>query len=106
AQITVEVTQDQDQFLPGESLPVAVRITNRSGQTLHLGNNDTWLTFSVESRDGVIINRLGNVPVDGEFALDSSKRATKRVDLAPYFNLVTPGRYSITATLNIKEWNQ
>ena len=37
AQVTVEVTQDQDQFLPGESMPTAVRITNRSGQSLRLG---------------------------------------------------------------------
>src|ERR1035441_10179230 len=37
AQVTVEITQDQDQFLPAESVPTAVRITNRSGQSLHLG---------------------------------------------------------------------
>jgi hypothetical protein len=31
AQVTVDVVLDQEQFLPSESLPVAVRITNRNG---------------------------------------------------------------------------
>ena len=37
AQVSVELVLDQEQFLPSESLPVAVKITNRSGQQLHLG---------------------------------------------------------------------
>ena len=59
AQVRVEVTLDQEQFLPGEALPAAVRITNRSGQTLHLGGQADWLTFSVESRDGFIVVKNG-----------------------------------------------
>lgn len=52
AQVNVEVAMDQDEFLPGEALPAAVRITNRSGQSLDLGKDPDWLTFSIESRDG------------------------------------------------------
>jgi predicted permease len=82
AQLTVEVTQDQDQFLPGEALTVVVRVTNRSGQTLHLGEPG-WLSFTIEGRDGVIVAKKGEAPVEEAFTLDSSKRATVRVDLAP-----------------------
>jgi hypothetical protein len=106
AQVTVEVTLDQDQFLPGESVPAAVRITNRSGQTLQLGKDDYWLTFGVESKDGYVVLKKGRVPVEGEFTLQSSQRAIKRVDLAPYFDLTMPGRYSIIATVTIRAWNQ
>ena len=106
AQVTVEVTLGQDQFLPGESLPVAARIVNRSGQTLRMGDTEGWLTFSVESREGSIVVKTGDAPVKGEFTLQSSERATRRVDLAPYFNLGRPGRYTIRATVVIKEWNQ
>lgn len=106
AQVTVEVTLDQDQFLPSESLPAAVRITNRSGQGLRLGREADWLTFSVESRGSEVVAKTGEVPVSGEFVLESSRVATKRVDLAPYFSLSRPGRYSIIATLRIKDWNQ
>jgi len=106
AQVTVEVTQDQDQFLPGEALPVAVRITNLSGQTLHLGAAPDWLTFDIESREGVVVSKKGDVPVLGEFTLDSSQVAIKRVNLSPYFAIPQPGRYGIVATLRIKAWRQ
>jgi hypothetical protein len=106
AQVTVEVTQDQDQFLPGEAIITAVRITNRSGQTLRLGAEDNWLTFSVESREREVVPRTGEVSVTGEFLLESSKVATKRVNLAPFFAADVQGRYSVVATVRIKNWNR
>jgi hypothetical protein len=106
AQVTVELTQDQNQFLPAESMPLAVRITNRSGQNLRLGRSEDWLTFSVETRDGEVVPKLGEVPVGEEFVLESSRVVTLRVDLAPYFALNRSGRYSVTATMQIKDWNQ
>ncbi len=104
AQVTVEVTMDQDQFLPSEAVPTAVRITNRSGQSLHLGADANWLTFDVESADGFIVIKNAEVPVAGEFDVGSSQVATKHVDLKPYFNLIKPGRYHVTATLRIRDW--
>ncbi len=105
AQVSVEVLLDQEQFLPSESVPVAVRITNRSGQTLHFGADANWLTFSVESADGFVVIKNSEVPVSGEFDLESSQMAIKRVDLAPYFVLSQLGRYRVIATVRIKEWN-
>src|SRR6267154_2265432 len=64
-QVAVEVVLDQEQFLPGEELPVA-----------------------------------------GSFDLDSAERATKHVEIAPYFSITQPGRYAITATVRIKQWGQ
>src|SRR4051812_22109617 len=104
AQIRVEVLQDQDQFLQGESIPVAVRVTNRSGQTLNVGGEDNWLTFGIETTAGSLIRNTGDVPVREEFSLPSSKMATKRVDIQPYFALNRPGRYLITASVRIPEW--
>jgi hypothetical protein len=106
AQVTVDLALDQDQFLAGESLTVAVRITNRSGQTLHLGADPSWLTFAVESKDQFVVVKSGDAPVQGEFDLESSKRAIKRVDIQPYFNMQQPGRYTITATVDLPQWNQ
>ena len=104
AQVSVEVVTDQDQFLPGEAVPVAVKITNRSGQQLHLGADPAWLTFMVESAEGFIVVKSSEVPVAGEFDLESSQMAIKRVDIAPYFVMTKPGRYRVTATLRIKSW--
>jgi hypothetical protein len=105
AQVTVDVVLEQEQFLPSESLPVSVRITNRSGQPLHLGADANWLTFSVESVGGPVVVKKADVPVQGEFDVGSSQVATKRVDLAPYFALTRQGGYRVTATVRIKDWN-
>jgi hypothetical protein len=105
AQVSVEVTMDQDQFLPGEALPVAVKITNRSGQPIHLGATPDWLTFNVESSDSFVVTKMAEVPVLGEFDLESSQLGIKRVDLQPYFIVNKPGRYKIIATLRIKDWS-
>jgi hypothetical protein len=104
AQVSAEVVLDQEQFLIGESLPAAVRIVNRSGQTLHFGEEADWLTFSVESRDKFNVVKHTEVPVEGAFVLETGKVATRRVDLAPHFSLNQIGRYQITATLKVKEW--
>ncbi len=104
AQVTVEVLLDQDQFLPGEAVSVAVRVVNRSGETLHLGQTQDWLAISVEGRNGLVVEKIDDVPVVGAFTLGSSQMATKHVDLAPHFNLTQPGRYAITATVRIDAW--
>src|SRR3954451_11094195 len=80
-QVSVEGILDKDQFLPGESLPVKVRIINRSGQPLRLGAEPDWLSFSVDPRDGGVVPRTGDVPVVSKFVLDSSEMGTKPVDL-------------------------
>lgn len=106
AQITVELSMDQEQFLPTETIPVAVKITNRSGQTLHFGDDPAWLTFSVESLEGFGVVKYSDVPVSGEFDLESPQMAIKRVNIEPYFNLTRPGRYRVVATVRIKEWSK
>jgi hypothetical protein len=106
AQVTVEVTQDQDQFLPGETMIAAVRITNRSGRSLRLGREQDWLRFSVQAAGQQVVAKTGEVPVEGEFVLESSRVATKRVDLQPYFSAYQPGRYSIIATVKVKDLNE
>ena len=103
--ITVQVLLEQDQFLPGESLPVTVRVINNSGQSLHLGEAANWLTFNVESADNnSVVMKNADPPVVGGFDLGSSEVATKRVDLTPYFALTQAGRYHLVATVRIPEW--
>lgn len=106
AQVSVDLALDQEQFLSGETLKASVLITNRSGQVIRFGSDNSWLTFSIESKDHFLVTRNGTPLVAGEFDLESSKRAIKTVDLSPCFNISSPGRYSITATVWIKEWNQ
>lgn len=104
AQLSVEIVTDQEQFLRDEGIQLKVRVTNRSGQTLRLGTDNDWLSFNVDSHEGVAITKLGDVPVRGEFLLESAHVATRQVDLAPSFDLTEPGRYVVTATVRVKDW--
>ena len=106
AQVTVEVTQEQQQFVSGEALKAAVRITNLSGQTLHMGAESDWLTFEIASREGVVVPKFAEVPVTGEFELESSKVAIKRVDLAPFFALNQSGSFQVVATVRLPGWKR
>jgi hypothetical protein len=106
AQVSVEVALEQDQYLLGEPLVAAVRITNRSGQTLRLGAEGDWLTFTMDSRGGGVVARNGDAPVVGEFELPSAKTAVKRVDLQPWFLLSQPGHYTVRAMVRIAGWDR
>ena len=105
-QVSVSMVLDQDKFLPAERLMAGIRIVNHSGQTLHLGEDADWIQFSIERDGGGAVHQESAPPVGGAFDLESTKQATVRVDLAPCFNLRQAGRYLISATVKIKEWNQ
>jgi hypothetical protein len=106
AQVTLELQLDQKQYLPGEALIAKARIGNFSGQPLAFGKTSDWLTFEVQSLDGQPVERLAAPAVLGEFRLDTASIATKKVNLAPAFNLARPGRYRVIATVHVPEWDK
>ena len=105
AQVGVEVLLDEHQFLASESIPIAVRVNNHSGQTLHFGD-ENWVTYAVESREGFIVAKTGEVPMAHNFTVESANVATQRGDLAPMFTMMRPGGYTVTATVHIAEWGK
>jgi hypothetical protein len=105
AQVTVQVLMDQDQFLPNESTPIKVRLVNNSGQTLRFGAED-WISYSVESADGAIVLKTGDAPMAHDFEVRAAEMATTGADLAPCYDISKPGRYSVTATVRIKDWDR
>lgn len=104
-QVSVELLLNQQQFLRDESLPVKVRVTNRSGQALKIGSETDWLSFTIEHRDGFAVPKLSDFSTPGDFMIDSSFAATRSADLMPFYDL-QPGRYTISATVKLKQWNQ
>jgi hypothetical protein len=106
AQVTVEVVLPQERFLPAEELLAGVRVVNRSGQTLRLGEETNWIRFSIQAVDGGFVRRLSDPPVEHPFDLESAKQATLKVDLAPHYDLRRAGKYTISADVTIKDWDR
>lgn len=104
--LTVDLVLDETFFLPGEELPVGVRISNLSGRPVTFGKTNNWLSFFVESKRGEVVARRGPVPVEGEFTLESSKAGTKWWNIQPYFDFEQPGTYLVYAELRMPDWNQ
>ena len=105
AQVTAEITMNQENFLLGEAVPAAVRVTNRSGQKLKMGEDADWLTFTIEKRGGNVVAKLSDPPVQGEFILESGQTGIRRVELSPHFALDRNGRYQIIANVRVKAWD-
>jgi hypothetical protein len=106
AQVTVEIMTTQDEFLPGEAIPVIARVTNRSGQTLRFSHDQPWLKFVVQANAGYVGLKTSEPTIDEDITLESSERADVRVNLAPYFQLGRPGHYQISANINVPEWKR
>ncbi len=106
AQVTLSLQRDQEQFLPAERLPITVLIENQSGRTLTFGTHPRWLIFGVETRNGRVVAKLSDVPVDGEFVVESAERAKFTINLAPHFALQEPGQFSVTAQMAIPGTDQ
>ena len=106
SQVSVEVELEKKQLVANEDLRIAVHITNHSGQSLHLGADEEWLSFNCALVERGELSPNGLVSVLGEFELGTSKKATKRVDLSPAYQLSSPGRYSLVAYLKIPGWNE
>jgi hypothetical protein len=105
SQISVEIQLDQRQFLRNESLPVKVRLLNRSGQAVKLGEVPDWLSFSVETRDGKPVNPVEPILAGGNFDLESAESVTKQLDLATGYDFSQPGSYRVTALVRFPKLN-
>src|SRR5688572_29756810 len=106
AQLRVELSFDQETYLPQEPMNAIVQIYNSSGQKLRLGRDAEWLSFSIESVDGRIVKQIKVPDVVGEFDLPNGSRARKIVNLAEAYDLRTFGRYLITAEVHVPEWGE
>ncbi len=104
AQMRVELEFDQETYLPREPLYATVLIYNNSGRTLELGDDNTWLSFTVENVDGSIVKQKKPADVKGKFTLPSSKYARKLVNLAEAYDLSKFGRYVVRAVVDMPEW--
>ncbi len=103
AVVVVDLVSQQEEYLPNEELVVGVRIANQSGRTLHFGRDNAWLMFDVQALDSKHVGIMQEMPVKGEFKIESPMRAVRPFNIAPYFDMTRSGRYFVTATVEIRE---
>jgi hypothetical protein len=102
--IGLEIEASRDVFLPGEPVQVLVTIKNNSGRRLHFGDDPEWLKFRVTTGKNKPVDRLRPPAIEGEFDLDTGFSATRKVDLAPAFDLMALGFYTAAVTLRVGEF--
>lgn len=103
AQVTVEIQLDEQQYLRGEAVPLRVKISNFSGQTLQAGEDADWLAFLVTGEDGKAVRATATMPPVKPFTIESAKTVALRVDLAPYYDLQAAGRYAVSARIKFNQ---
>ena len=103
SQVNVEIILDDQQFLRGEPVTGRVKISNFSGQTLRLGEDPEWLAFLVTGTDGKALRALDSMPPVKPFTIGSAQSVALRVDLAPYYDLQTAGRFAVSARMKFAQ---
>ena len=107
AQVNATLEIDKSRLLPRETFVARLKIVNFSGQTLVFGEDNNWLQFEIETETGEVVTPIAEPPkVEGRFTVESSIRATKRIDLAPYYALEKAGNYKLIAKLYVKQWKR
>lgn len=103
AQVNVEILLDEQQFLRGEPVLLRLKISNFSGQAVRLGDDPEWVSFIVTGEDGKALRAVAAMPPVKPFTIESAKTVALRVDLAPYFDLHTAGRFAASARIQFPQ---
>lgn len=104
--ILVELILEETIFLPGEEIPVGVRVSNLAGRPVTFADHPRWLTFYVESKNGDIPDRLRELPLRPAFTLEPAKAGTTWWDIGQCFDLLRGGQYNVRAEVLVTDWDQ
>ena len=104
--VTAELSLARNELLPMEDMQLKVRIVNRSGQDLTLGNTSDWISFTIRGESNTVAAQLDAVPSVGEFTMHSAQAGSPVFNLTPCFNFRQVGHYTVAAVINLPAWNK
>lgn len=104
--IKIDLTNERDHFLAGEPIRLAVKISNFSGRPLVLGLDNEWLSFTIIGPNRKPLDRLQELPVQGPFEVPSGAVTSRLYELTSSFDFTEPGPYAVTASVQVKDWNE
>lgn len=102
AQVEVNLKMGRNNYVSGESVPVALTVTNRSGQDLVFQGNSRggWLEVVVNSLSGNPLTPLGQ-PAFGAVKIPLNQAMSRTIDLAQLYALQTAGNFSVHAIVRL-----
>lgn len=106
SQIDVDLSIGNDRYVAGEPIRAIMDISNKSGQTITVGNIPGWADISVEQKSGGVALKTGSLSTTEGISIASGKRYKIPVDLTQLYLLHQPARYSVKLNLNVVGWNQ
>jgi hypothetical protein len=102
AQVEVRLTMERNNFVAGESIPVSVSVTNRSGQDIVFQGSSRvgWLDLMVNTLSGNPLTPVGQ-PAFGAVKIPLGQTMSRTVDLAQLYPLQTVANYSVYASVRL-----
>ncbi len=104
--LQMELLTEQLEYLPHEPLQVGLRIQNRSGQPVVLGQADDWVRFAVFDSNKRLVDKRSDPPRGDIFVLPNGQEVVKTFNLMPHFDLSTPGTFTLTAQVTVRQWQE
>ncbi|MBK1833275.1 hypothetical protein [Roseibacillus ishigakijimensis] len=102
AQLNVDIEFSRRQFIPHESIPMSVRLTNRAGAELllHGDNRRSWLNVLVQDQQGNPVAPYR--PMSFQAAkIPVGRSVAKQLDLNNLFPLHSYGKYTVSTIITL-----
>jgi hypothetical protein len=103
-QLGVNIRMNQAQFLAGESVLLAVTLTNHTGNDIILANNGRtpWLDVVVKRGNSEPAASLGRANF-GAVKIATGQSMSKTIEVSGLYNLREPGSYSVSVLIRSSE---
>lgn len=102
AQVRVDATLNEETYLKYESVKVAVKISNRSGDDLYVGGSNavTRLSFQVRDMKGNMIRSTEREPLpDKAWLVPNNKASQLEFNLLEFRSVYRPGTYVLRVSV-------
>ncbi|MFT4690890.1 MAG: hypothetical protein ACJASX_001269 [Limisphaerales bacterium] len=97
AEVRVYLTSKVNQFVPGEQIPLNLRIENFSGKSFQIGDSPDWLGLRVESPTRSSATQLSLVRERITGTVPNAEAGKLTVNLTDYYMFTDTGKYKVRA---------
>jgi hypothetical protein len=93
AEVRVYLTSKANQFVPGEKIPLKLRIENFSGKSFNIGDAPDWMDLRVESPTRSSATQIALVRERISGVIPNAEAGNLTIDLTDYYLFTETGKY-------------